>query len=439
MPRLSHIMRGAAATAVTAVLAASVSTTTAAAGGSGPGGAPAGGARAFDAVVQQIEGLPYTPAYAPAGADTAFPGGTVLNDAPAETYTSGSIPGSPDSPTFPAPFQKVLLHSADGAPFFAEVAMHPGRRPAIEVVPGFNTHSNRSVVRWAAMLSANGYDVIAADQRDYSAEYTAGYGYPNFPQTFGWKESQDVVAAGRYLAAQPGVSSLGIVGFSEGGQNTVLAMAQAPGLYAAGLTFSGPATQDTQIYSSAEPPGCQTPGCTYPTTDALVTLVVPPYDDTNVCTAIGYAAGYYGTTGFGIMANESAFHAQTSIKVPLLNFYSADDSLVPAFEAQMMAGYEEGAPLQKTLEVEHGEHAYFFDRWWQQSAILDYFRALLPGASGRTSPVTAAPTVNQTPGGSALADQLVPLGHPSPAQADADMAPYVCTTAAGIPGAAKGG
>jgi hypothetical protein len=34
-------------------------------------------------------------------------------------------------------------------------------------------------------------------------EYSAGYGYPNFPQTFGWKEVQDVVAAG-LSAGTPG-------------------------------------------------------------------------------------------------------------------------------------------------------------------------------------------------------------------------------------------
>lgn len=400
--------------------------------------APTREAGTFDAVVRTIEGQPYNPAYVPTGTDSAFPGGTVLNDAPAETYTTGSIPGSPDSPTFPPPFDKVLLHSVDGAPFFAWVALHPGKRPAIEVVPGFNTHSSRSVVRWAAMLSANGYDVIAADQRDFSTEYEAGYGYPSYPQTFGWKESQDVVAAGRYLDAQPGVDALGIVGFSEGGQDTVLAMAQARGLYDAGLTFSGPATQDTQIYSTAEPPGCSTPACTYPATDALVAAVVPPYDNANVCTALGYAATAYGATGFDILAGESSFHAQTSITAPLLNFYSADDSLVPAFEATMMAGYEQGAPLQKTIEVQHGEHAYFFDRWWQQAAILDYFKALLPGAAHDTA-VTASPTVNQTPGGEALADQLVTLGHPNRAQADALMAPYVCTTSQGDPGKAVSG
>jgi hypothetical protein len=39
----------------------------------------------------------------------------------------------------------------------------------------------------------------------------------------------------------------------------------------------------------------------------------------------------------------------------------------------MMAD-EVGNALQRTLEVTSGEHAYFFDRWWQQRAILLYFK-----------------------------------------------------------------
>jgi len=395
--------------------------------------APSVSSARFDAVVKTILGLPYQPEYAPVGFDSAFPGDTVLNDLPAEDYTSGSIPGDPDAPAFPPPFRQVVLRSPDGARFFAEVALHPGKRPAVEVVPGFNTNSKESVVRWAAMLSANGYDVIAADQRDFSAEYKAGYGYPHHVQTFGWKEAEDVVAAGRWLRGRTGVTTLGIVGFSEGGQNTVLAMADASRLYSAGLTFSGPADQDSQISSTAEPSGCSTPDCSYPATDALVALVVPPYSYDDACTALQAAAKDYKTTGFRILAHESAFHAQTRITAPLLNFYSDDDSLVPPFEATMMAGYETGAPLERTVLVQRGEHAYFFDRWWQQKAILDYFAAMLPGAS-HAAGISARPTVNQTPGGAPLSSQLVSLGHPTRAAADKLLAPYVCNTAAGKPG-----
>ena len=92
--------------------------------------------------------------------------------------------------------------------------------------------------------------------------------------------------------------------------------------------------------------------------------------------------------------------------MPLLNFYAADDSLVPAFEAQMMAAYETGNPLQRTVELQRGEHAYFFDRWWQQRAVLLYFKRLLPGAA-RDLTVGTDATVNQTPGGSPAAAQTV--------------------------------
>jgi pimeloyl-ACP methyl ester carboxylesterase len=395
--------------------------------------ASAGTSTRFQTAVQQILAQPYQPNYVPQGYDTAFGSDNVLNTAPAQDYTTGSIPDSPDAPKWPPWFKPVLFYSADGAPLLGELALHAGDAPGIVVVHGFNTHGYASVIRWAAMLYANGYDVLAADQRDFSFEHAAGFGYPKWQQTFGWKESEDVVAAGRYLAAQRGTKDIGLVGFSEGGQNTVLALALDAGrIFKSGIQFSGPADQNTQIYSTAVPTGCQTPLCTYPVTDALVQLVVPPYDNGDVCTALSRAATLYGTDGFGILSHETAFHAQTKVKVTLLNLYSADDSLVPAFEAQMMAGYEVGNSLQRTLEVTRGEHAYFFDRWWQERAILLYFKNTLASAAG-SAKIATTPTVSQTAGGPAFGLQLVPISA-TKTSADALLAPYVCDTARGKPG-----
>jgi len=376
---------------------------------------PAASADRVSQAVSQILAQPYQPDYAPVGLDAAFDT-AVPNTAPAEDYTSGSIPGSPDYPAWPTAFRQVLFASGDGAPLFGMLALHPGSHPGVAVVHGFNTHGYASVIRWAALLYARGYDVIAADQRDFFFESQAGDGGPtNFPQSFGWKESEDVLAAGRYLGAQPGVGKVGVVGFSEGAQNTVLALAQDTGhVFTTGLTFSGPADQNTQI-------------STNPTaTDALVALVTP--HETSACGALADSAAYYGTTGFDILAHEDAMHAQTSVRVPFLNFYSADDSLVPAFEARMMEAYAPG----HTYELTRGEHAYFFDRWWQQRAILLWFKATL--ASNDDSIGTDA-TVDQTPLGAPASAQLVDLGAPSRAWADAQLAPYVCDSAQGVPGA----
>lgn len=385
----------------------------------------------FAATASAIESLPYQPDYVPSGTDSAFPDTPVANTAPAEDYTTGSIPGDPDSPSWPSNFHQVLFHSADGAPLLGELALQPGSHPGIVVVHGFNTHGYQSVIRWAAMLAANGYNVLAADQRDFFFEYQAGYGYPNNLQTFGWKESQDVLAGGQYLAAQPGVTKVGVVGFSEGAQNTVLALAQdTTHVFKAGLTFSGPADQDTQIYSTATPPNCSTPLCTYPATDALIQVVVPPDSYNDPCAVLHDAAAYYGVTPYSIMAHESAMHAQTSVTVPLLNFYSADDSLVSPEQAALMAAYESGNSLQQTVEIQRGEHAYFYDRWWQQMAILTYFANMLPGNGGTTSNAT----VNQTPGGLPLSTQTVAIPSYTRAQADSMLAPFICDTAQPPPG-----
>jgi len=372
----------------------------------------------FSATVGQILAQPYQADYVPLGLDSAFDG-PVPNTLPAEDYTTGSIPDSPDYPAWPAAFSQVLFHSGDGAPLFGMLALHPGHHPGVVVVHGFNTHGYASVIRWAALLYARGYNVLAADQRDFYFESQAGYGNPNWLQTFGWKESEDVLAAGQYLKAQPGVYTVGVVGFSEGAQNTVLALANDPGhVFAAGLTFSAPADQNTQISTNRV------------ATDALVALVTP--HEYSACGALEHAGAYYGTTGFEILAHETATHAQTNVHVPLLNFYSADDSLVHAFEAKMMAAYESGN--QQTLELTRGEHAYFFDRWWQQRAILLYFKSLLPFASSDPTLGTDA-SVNQTPLGAPASTQTVDLGAPSQSWADAQLAPYVCDPSQGTPGA----
>lgn len=406
---------------------------TAASARSSAGSTSPSAASSFRSAVAQVLTLPYQTAYAPSGTDTAFPASPtpVVNDAPAEDYTSGSIPGSPDNPPWPSIFKQVTIQSADGARLIGELALHPGHHPAVLVVHGFNTNGNESIIRWAAMLAADGYDVLAADQRDFAAEYKAGYGYPNYLQTFGWKESQDVLAAGRYLRSQPGVESEGIVGFSEGAQNTVLAAAlDTSHIFDAALTFSGPADQDTQVYSTASPPGCSTPACTYPATDALIALVVPPNSYDDPCQVLEAAATYYHTTPYTILSHESAVHAQTQVHIPLLNFYAADDPLVHSFQAGMMAGYEQGNSLQQTVEIQHGGHAYYFDRWWQQKAILTYFHDLLPGAAATSEQAT----VNQTAGGTPISDQTVSLAGATRASADAQLAPYICDTSQPPPG-----
>src|SRR4051812_18653091 len=232
-------------------------------------------AQRFSATVDTILAQPYQPDYVPLGFDAAFDT-PVANTAPAEDYTSGSIPGAPDHADWPAAFRDVVVKSGDGTLLTGKLALHPGTHPGVVVVHGFNTNGKESVVRWAALLTRNGFNVLAADQRDFKAENDAGYGYPGPRQTFGWKEAEDVLAAGRYLTAQPGVSSVGLVGSGRGGRGMGLAHAvNRKPFSAAGLNCRGRAVKGAQVRQTAVPAGCAAPACTYPAADAVTVLVVP--------------------------------------------------------------------------------------------------------------------------------------------------------------------
>ena len=82
------------------------------------------------------------------------------------------------------------------------------------------------------------------------------------------------------------------------------------------------------------------------------------------------------------------------------------------------------------------EHAYFFDRWWQQRAILLYFKALLPGVD-KNNAVTTSATVNQTPFGLPASAQTVDLGAPTRAWADAARSLYLRHEQGAHPAAAR--
>ena len=82
-----------------------------------PAAATADSAARFHATVDGILAQPYQPDYVPTGTDSAFGAAGVVDTAPAEDYTTGSIPGSPDAPAWP--------------PWFTPVSFTSGRRSTV--------------------------------------------------------------------------------------------------------------------------------------------------------------------------------------------------------------------------------------------------------------------------------------------------------------------
>ena len=378
----------------------------------------------FDDAVADVLALPYNPAAQPTGLDSAFgaddyPAAFPLTDLAGGTCCTGPVPDqppladlAPPFAEFPDGFELIELESYDGTPLHAFAALRPGA-PGIVVMHGFNTNGKYSIVRYAAFLYANGYSVIAPDHRDMGREWVRGGSWhpdgTRHGQTLGWKEAQDLLVAAQWLDAN-GTILIGVLGFSEGAQNTMLALGiDHDGIIDAALTFSGPADQKTLAQRNAQ------------TTSALLTTVVNNPDLCGYLTEVGARPEFSATANF-ILDNDSAVDTLdgllgSGVTAPALHFYANDDTLVPPWNATLLASRTNTMPNQHTVLLPFGNHAYFTDRYWTQQAALTWFGTWLDPDGSHT---TAVPTVTQTPGGMPAGDQQLDLGTVTRSQGDAE-------------------
>ncbi|QNA83210.1 S9 family peptidase [Sphingomonas sp. So64.6b] len=148
--------------------------------------------------------------------------------------------------------EPVLFKAADGVEVHAQLfrARGPGKHSALifahggprrQMLLGFHPsgyYSNAYILN--QHFAAQGYDVLAVNYRSGT-----GYGsaFRNAADTGrgGASEYRDILAAGRWLAAQPHVdpARIGIWGGSWGGYLTALALARNSDLFAAGVDFHG--------------------------------------------------------------------------------------------------------------------------------------------------------------------------------------------------------
>lgn len=393
-------------------------------GVAGPATGAPGPEQELDAVVERILDLPYQPAFVPVGQDAAFgdmawPAAFPLTDTTSGTCCAGPVLDqppladlAPPFAAFPDSFELVELTSHDGTPLHAQVSIVPAA-PGVVVMHGFNTNGKHSIVRYAAALRANGFSVIAPDHRDMGREWDRGGSWhpdgTRHGQSLGWKESEDLLVAAADLRSR-GVERIGVLGFSEGAQNTILALGKDhDGLIDAALTFSGPADQATLARRNQAG------------TAALMTTVVDSPDVCGYLAEVGAREEFSASPNF-MLRHDSAVDTLDGIvgagvDAPGLHIYAADDELVPSWNAVALASRTAAMPSQRTLLAREGNHAYFYDRWWTQVAALEWFGTWLD-PHGTT---TATPTVAQTGGGTPFRDHLVDLTGTTREDGDAEL------------------
>lgn len=148
--------------------------------------------------------------------------------------------------------EPVTFRAEDGVTVHAQLfrAAGSGRHPALifvhggprrQMLPGFHPmgyYSNAYILN--QHFAAEGYDVLSVNYRSGTGYGQAFREAPGIARD-GATEYRDVLAAGRWLAAQAHVdpARIGIWGGSWGGYLTALALARNSDLFAAGVDFHG--------------------------------------------------------------------------------------------------------------------------------------------------------------------------------------------------------
>jgi len=158
---------------------------------------------------------------------------------------------APVAPSFIKP-ETVVFAAADGLQVHGQLfpGEGPGPHPALifvhggprrQMLPAFNPmhyYSNAYVRN--QQFAALGYTVLSVN---YRSGTNYGRAFREAPETArnGASEYRDVLAGGKWLAAQPGVDPkrIGIWGGSWGGYLTALALARNSDLFVAGADFHG--------------------------------------------------------------------------------------------------------------------------------------------------------------------------------------------------------
>jgi predicted alpha/beta-fold hydrolase len=282
---------------------------------------------------------------------------------------------------YPSQFRHVNFSGADGVPIAATVALHESERPGLIVVHGLFSTNMFDYVREIAVRAFYdwGFNVAAVDLRSFGLTDMMS----DAPTTGGWKEGEDIVAAGRWLAGL-GSTSVGALGISLGG-SSVLNAACSDGAAEAlgGGILSVCAPSDT--YRAAERLSRDVPLThpAYPMSKFFQAMLVtkvrsgrwPDHIRGLVEPVEAISAPYYGVSAEEIWKRSSARNRIRGAEVPVLALHSTDDQVIPVEHAHMLAEAAAGNDLVRSWIVPGGQHAAFdaIDERWTYAVYRAFF------------------------------------------------------------------
>jgi predicted alpha/beta-fold hydrolase len=282
---------------------------------------------------------------------------------------------------YPAQFSDHVLEGADGEHIAATVGLQqaPGR-PGLIVVHGLFSSRRFDYVRQIAVRAYYewGFNVLALDLRSFGLTNLTSQA----PTTVGWKEGEDVAAAGRYLK-QLGATTVGAIGISLGG-SAVLGACHLEGaeetLDGGILAVSPPADvramarRLSRRLPPSHPAYVLNRGFWAMLTSRIREARWEGIEDF-MDPLERVSAAYYGVDPDELWRRASAKEHIASARVPVLVLHPEDDQVIPVEHARMLERAARGNELVRVWVLPGGGHGAIdaVDREWFYAVARGFF------------------------------------------------------------------
>lgn len=298
---------------------------------------------------------------------------------------------------YPGEFEQVTFNSFDGAPLSAVVGVHPDgkARPGLVVSHGYMGSKNDHYIISTALdaYAGWGFNVLAVDLRDFGGSRRLAFN----PTSFGWKEGEDLLAAAKHLGEIPGVTTVGITGFSLGAVSTMRAAYMAreyPYLTGGAIAWNG--ASDSRLLTSHLD---RRPGLSddffpfylgfrmthwlhredmkrYVDDPGVRRFLEEPFSDYTFRSFLErISAPHYGVTVDELIRNGSSKEYLADVEVPLLVMHSVDDPIIPVSEMDDLIEIAEQNPDLAVWMMPAGMHCVYpyLDRHWFDTVMRGFF------------------------------------------------------------------
>ena len=297
---------------------------------------------------------------------------------------------------YPEQFEHVVIESFDGTPISTAVGIHADRpRPAIVMSHGFMGSKNDHYIIDTALRAYSewGFNVLGIDLRNFGRSQSLRHS----PTTAGWRESEDLLAAARYLSGRPEVTTVGVTGFSMGAGSTMIAAGRAdefPYLTGGAIAWNGYADARRMVeYISTRPP-LSDPFLPvylafrlmhkvrrddmkdYIEDPELLAYLEDGFRSADFATYIEkIAAPHYGVEAGEFYEKASPARYVADVKVPLLVVHAEDDMICLPSEMDEIMEAASGNPNVQLVMLPAGNHCMFryLDKEWYDTVMRDFF------------------------------------------------------------------